>query len=185
MTMLSEEILTRHCAPTLAGLKTGNIFSCELEDRDALRDDLRELNRTLAGKGLRVIPLHYSDRKVMIYLYRPARLAADLQDRCAIRLLAERGYDLCSGTKAVLHLISRMRQCSAFPHEIGLFLGYPPQDVEGFINQGSRSCKCVGHWKVYHDEKTARKTFARYEKCTRIYQEKIASGSTLCRLAVG
>jgi hypothetical protein len=53
MTMLSEELLVRHCAPTLAGLKTGNIFSCELQDREALRGDLRELNRIVDASLLR------------------------------------------------------------------------------------------------------------------------------------
>lgn len=38
---MSEEMLVRHCAPTLAGLKTGNLFSCEFEDEEAMRFSLR------------------------------------------------------------------------------------------------------------------------------------------------
>ena len=34
---MSEELLVRHCAPTLAGLKTANLFACRFSDGDALR----------------------------------------------------------------------------------------------------------------------------------------------------
>ena len=30
---MSNEILVENCAPTLAGLKTGNLFSCPCPDR--------------------------------------------------------------------------------------------------------------------------------------------------------
>ena len=35
---MSEELLVRQCAPTLAGIKTGNLFSCDCRDRAALYD---------------------------------------------------------------------------------------------------------------------------------------------------
>ena len=38
-----------------------------------------------------------------------------------------------------------------FPHEIGIFLGYPLADVAGFIRNKGRNCKCIGTWKVYGD----------------------------------
>ena len=36
-----------------------------------------------------------------------------------------------------------------FPHEIGLLLGYPPEDVSGFIENGGKNFLCSGYWKVY------------------------------------
>lgn len=47
---MSEEMLVRHCAPTLAGLKTGNLFSCEFEDEEAMRFSLCRWNRILGKK---------------------------------------------------------------------------------------------------------------------------------------
>ena len=47
-------------------------------------------------------------------------------------------------------------------------MGYPPEDVRGFIQSKSRGTKCVGTRKVYGDEETARRQFALYEKCTEI-----------------
>ena len=49
---MSEEILVRQGAPTLAGIKTGSLFPCPCEDREALLSDIRKLNRRLSLKGL-------------------------------------------------------------------------------------------------------------------------------------
>ena len=44
-----------------------------------------------------------------------------------------------------------------FPHEVGLFLSYPPEDVKGFIDHRASGFKCAGLWKVYgNEEKRAR-----------------------------
>ena len=47
---MSEELLVRHCAPTLAGLKTANLFACRFSDGDALRRCLCCWNRRLMKK---------------------------------------------------------------------------------------------------------------------------------------
>ena len=49
---MAEEILIRQGAPTLAGIKTGSLFPCPCEDREALLADIRKLNRRLSPKGL-------------------------------------------------------------------------------------------------------------------------------------
>ena len=76
---MSEEMLVRHCAPTLAGLKTGNLFSCEFEDEEAMRFSLRRWNRILGKKGLRLLPLRFRENRGLIYVFRPSRLSLDLQ----------------------------------------------------------------------------------------------------------
>ena len=71
-----------------------------------------------------------------------------------------------------------------FPHEVGLFLSYPPEDVKGFIDHRANCFKCAGLWKVYSDEEKARSLFEKYRKCTEIYCALWQSGSKLERLAV-
>lgn len=53
-----------------------------------------------------------------------------------------------------------------FPHEIGIFLGYPLEDVKGFIENSGRHFKICGQWKVYSDTKRAEKLFAKYAECS-------------------
>ena len=99
-------------------------------------------------------------------------------------MLSGAGYQGKSCEQCVARLMHRLREGQEFPHEVGLFLGYPPEDVEGFIENKARSCKLTGYWKVYSDEEKAKKIFAKYSKCTRVYTEQYAGGKTIERLTV-
>lgn len=181
---MSEELVIRHCSPTLAGVKTGSMFSCVYKSSVELKNFIRSLNGVFVKKGLRALPLKAANGKALIYIYRPCKLKNDLQQSIAAKLLSEHDYDCCSPERCIIHLMSRLKKSSEFPHEIGLFLGYPAEDVQGFIENKAACCKCVGAWKVYGDELSARKTFAKYRKCTEIYCKKYADGTSIERLAV-
>lgn len=181
---MSEEMIVKHCSPTLAGMKTGNMFTCPFTDAAQMRDRIRQWNRLLGKKGLRIIPLQVQNNKVLIYVFRPSHLSRDLQQDIACRLLQDRGYNVKAPKHCILQLIKRLSECEEFPHEIGLFLGYPPEDVCGFIENKAEGCKCVGCWKVYGDAKTAQKTFDKYKKCTDVYCAQFAKGRSIDRLTV-
>ena len=190
---MSDEILVQYGSPTLAGIKTGNLFTCPYEDRAEMMRELRRLNRELVPRGLRILPLRYSSKRVLVYLYRPARLEKDLLQKEAAELLEKAGYRHENATQCVIELIRRLNQQKQagrkedFPHEIGLFLSYPPEDVRGFIAHSSNrsvGCKLVGTWRVYGDADRARRIFEKYDKCTESYCKQWSDGVPLVRLAV-
>lgn len=181
---MSEEHLINNCAPTLAGLKTGSLFICPYESGAAVRDYVRRMNRQLSPKGLRLVPLRYSEKRVMLYLYRPGLLHRDLQHETAGRHLRCQGYDTRCCGKCLRRLKCRLAGQESFPHEIGFFLGYPPEDVEGFIVKGPSSGKGTGLWKVYGDLGAAEKRFRQLDCCTRAYRQLWETGRSLDRLAV-
>lgn len=181
---MSEELMIKHCSPTLAGMKTGNMFTCHYSDISEMRDAVRRWNKLITKKGLRVLPLRFQENRALIYVYRPSHLSRDLQDKTACRLLCERGYGMETPERCIVQLMRRMREYDEFPHEIGLFLGYPPEDVCGFIENKAKSCKCVGCWKVYGDTEKAQKIFAKYKKCTDVYTIQYARGTSIERLTV-
>ena len=61
----------------------------------------------------------------------------------------------------------------AFPHELGLVLGYPLEDVRGFIADGGRGAKVVGRWCCYGNVEAARQRFdelgQKERECRRLY----------------
>ena len=63
---MSDELVVRCCAPTLAGIKTGSIFSCPYESEKRLFDEIRGLNRRLVPAGLRVLPLRWRGGKARV-----------------------------------------------------------------------------------------------------------------------
>ncbi len=89
---MSEDMLVEYCSPTLAGLKTGNLFSCRYSDRGALEGDIRRFNQVLKPRGLCLLPLKIEPGRALMYLYRPSRLERDLSAEEAAKLLDEAGY---------------------------------------------------------------------------------------------
>jgi hypothetical protein len=130
---MSDNYLAMHCSPTLAGLKTANLFSADSKSKKEITRELRSLNRLLTKQGLRAVPIRTKNDRILIYLYRPDYLAKDLKDPLAKEILSERGYICDSPERCITQLIKRMESGDDFPHEIGLFLGYPPTDVKCFM----------------------------------------------------
>ena len=182
---MSEEMLIEHCSPTLAGIKTGSLFSCKADNMEDIKRTIRALNRMLGKKGLRILPIRYRKGRALIYVYRPAYLSRDLGDTTAREILDAKGY-VCENAEAcIARLVKNLAMSDEFPHESGLFLGYPPEDVRGFIENKAEGFKYVGYWKVYGDAEKAKGLFEKYKKCTDVYSRHFAAGKSLERLAVG
>ena len=133
---MSEETVVRQCAPTLAGIKTGSLFPCPYDSREELLQDVRSLNKRLVPKGLCLLPMRYQGNRALLYLYRPRCLRRDLTNDLATEVLSGAGYQGKSCEQCVARLMHRLREGQEFPHEVGLFLSYPPEDVKGFIDKG-------------------------------------------------
>ena len=179
---MPDELFVRNCAPTLAGIKTGSLFTCPFSSQREVSENIRAWNRRFVPRGLRVLSMRYSGTRALIYVYRPDFLKYDLSDEMASDLLRRKGYSSQNADHYVIELMHRLREYEEFPHEIGLFLGYPPVDVCGFIDNKACGYKCVGCWKVYGDEEAARKTFASYKQCTKDYCARWRQGTTIEQL---
>ncbi len=176
-----ERLLILHCAPTLAGIKSASLFSCRLS---AAQAEAARWDKALRRFGLRVRLLRQARGLSLIYVYRPARLADELAAPETAAFLASYGYPADNLAAALAFLHRRIAQQGGFPHEIGLFLGYPLADVRGFIEHQGQNYRCCGCWKVYGDECAARALFARYAACTAAYTRLSARGRRVTQLAV-
>lgn len=183
---MQADTIVIHCAPTLAGMKTAALFSAPFASAESLKEEIRSFNRMFRDKGIRWMILGYTLHRALIYVYRPKRLSRDLQQVCTAELLEEYGYDPLDPGMCLAKLAGKMRasrEGNDFPHEIGCFLGYPPEDVRCFIRR-DRPCLLQGLWQVYSDVETAKETFRRYRLCTACYLKHLQAGSTLYDLAV-
>ncbi len=128
--------------------------------------------------------LYRRNNKALIYVYRKSHLEADLNRPGVRRFLTKYGYEHMDVEYALGLLKERLKESGSFPHEIGLFLGYPLGDVIGFINNAGKNCKCMGCWKVYCNECEAVKKFAKYRKCRAVYSRLWKNGRTVWQLTV-
>ena len=88
---MSVDYVIQHAAPTLAGIKTGNLFPCFFSSPQAMVRDLRAINQVLVPRGLRLLPLRRDNTRVLLYLFRPAALSRDLSRGEARRLVEQGG----------------------------------------------------------------------------------------------
>lgn len=181
---MSEDLLIRNCSPTLAGIKPGNLFSCGYPTQQALLQYIRRLNRTLVPKGVRVVVLRAREGRALIYVFRYSAIEKMLRNGQAAEILSDRGYSQLRVEPCICRLLGRCQDESEFPHEIGLFLGYPPEDVKGFIENKACNQKCTGCWKVYGDPDSAQKLFEKYKRCTHVYCSQFEHGKSMDRLTV-
>ena len=178
-----EELLAFHCAPALAGIKAANLVSCPRQLVEDPEELVAQYGRTLGSRGIHLRILCRCPKGTLILVYREDRLARCLARPAAVRLLVQAGYPVGTVEELLDHLSRRMacRQGS-FPHEIGLFLDYPPVDVIGFLRHGGKGCKLCGHWKVYGDAESARRQFQRYDRCRAALTQRVRQGYSLAQL---
>lgn len=182
---MTEELLIRHCAPTLAGLKVGALVNTDFENLDCFQTWIDEVNQVLTGKGVQVRPLRIRDHRALLYVYRPKQLALTLARKEVRRILKQFGYRCNATVEEALDWLSlNLLNDDAFPHEIGLFLGYPAEDVQGFIENRGCGAKMSGIWKVYSDVESAARLFRRFRKCSKLYVARWREGLSLARLTV-
>lgn len=181
---MSEEMIIRHCAPTLAGIKVGGLFNCPFKCQYELKNQIEEYNDKFNCKGVYIILLRKTCTNALIYVYRPGQLEKVISNDDVAKFLVSNEYSECSVKYCIEELSKRLCKYQTFPHEIGLFLGYPLSDVKGFIEHKGQNCKLVGYWKVYSDEYKTKELFEKYKKCTNVYCKKFSEGLSIQRLTV-
>ena len=175
-----ETILAEQCAPTLAGIKPANLF-CWKAMKAA---ELSRWRKILASYGMEFRTLNACPvgGNSLIYLFRTAWLREILADPSIRAFLMRLGYPDADCGTFLACLSRRLRQAEEFPHEIGVFLGYPLQDVVGFMKYRGRNYTYCGCWKVYGNPEEAKRRFAEYHRCTAFYCESVRAGIPLTRL---
>lgn len=174
-------MVVNQCAPVLKNVKVSNLITVRPGGWQKVRGYLR--------KSRVICVLLYADQgKEVLFLYRYDRLEGHLKRPEVRAFLNGRGYGDCQ-VAAVLKLLRRRYQQYAgagreFPHELGVLLGYPVADVEGFIENRGENSLAAGYWKVYSDLKGAERTFRVYDEAKEQAMREIISGCPLCQVAV-
>lgn len=178
-------MLAIHCAPFLKGMKESAMLTLP-------RKQAVELAELASQAGLNWYFLFHEDGKDMVFLYRKEAFLRYVKKPEVERFLAGRGYFERGGSEAfpvcrILGELSRRMKCyfhgeDAFPHEVGVLLGYPTEDVEDYIRFSGRDCLLVGYWKVYHNVQQAKRTFEAFDEARERTVQEVLEGKELCQL---
>lgn len=174
-----EMKLAFHAAPALLGIKAANMLSLSRTDFD-INENINRFNERADIKGIKIRTLCECGRKALMLVYNVKRLEKRLSDKSIREFLKDYGYDeKFTMDECIARLSERIEGCCNFPHEVGVFLDYPLEDVKGFIENNGANYKFCGCHKVYGDEKKAIRTFANYEKCRVFLCNKLNMGSDI------
>jgi hypothetical protein len=142
-----------------------NFYRLWKECGQALLEQCGLVGRELVDRGDSLLLLVYAPSLLDALLFRPATQA----------MLRRAGYAQAAGTAAVLaELQARCRAGEGFPHEIGIFLGYPLKDVAAFLGWVAIPFTVQGPWKIYGQPETSLDLAAIHRRCREHMVRKLA-----------
>ena len=151
------------CAPLLTGRKISNLLTVDKRFRSAVL-------RLFRSSAVSCYVLYESDDRITFLLYVREKLE---EFGCSGCMLSKILYRVSERYRA------HMEGKGDFPHEIGLLLGYPPEDVIGFIENRGQNPLYIGYWKVYSNLEECRKVFAGYDQAREKVIHMVSSGMTV------
>lgn len=172
-----DRALAYHCAPSLVGIKPADLISWPKTPLAQRR--VAEYGALLEKRGICLRVLRHGRNRSLVLVYRPQRLKTHLECPLVRAMLAQDGYPVEGEIEDMLRCLSKRLSQQEFPHEIGLFLGYPPADVEGFRRHRGQNYKVCGWWKVYGDAEAAITFFNRCDRCRAALCRQIQAGRSL------
>ncbi|KMT22083.1 DUF3793 family protein [Clostridium cylindrosporum] len=174
-----EKILALHCSPTLVGIKPSNLISCYKKHYSNIPYLIKTYNTVLNKKNIFLEILCEYKSYYLILVYNKNLLNSILMNPSCQGFLKLNGYPDINILDAINTLKHKVLNINNFPHEIGLFLGYPLDDIIGFIENKGQSYKFYGYWKVYSNEEYAKSLFNQYDKCRESFVSKLLLGNSI------
>lgn len=161
--------LVLELAEVLQGEKPANLV-CLANRRRSCGRNLYQLWKEhgaslLEESGLKVRELADRGSSLLLLLYRPDALAALLGQKSVRIILGKAGYAEQTDSERVLSELEKRVAGEGFPHEIGVFLGYPLKDVVGFMGWAALPFTCQGPWKIFGDPRESLKLAETHRRC--------------------
>lgn len=180
-----EESLIWNASPTLASIKVANLYNFRFGSMRECLDTIDVFNDLMNPKGIYIELLKNDGNFYLIYVYRKSHLHTELTDMQVRLFLDKFGYSSAENVQGYIEVLkNRLQGSSDFPHEVGVFLGYPLEDVKAFIETSGKNCVFCGEWKAYHDKQRAACMFCKYNHCREVYVRVYNAGRKLSDMLV-
>lgn len=163
----AEKFIGYMLSPVITGIKPASTITLK-NCRRKLYSFWNESGcNILKQYNLESIVLQETKEGIILLVYDRFNLTQHLELQKNHKLLCEFGYNHNFKLERCLNCLKRRVVNGKFPHESGIFLGIPYEDVIGFIN--GDECLFSGYWKVYKNNNRYREIFDLYDKSKEIY----------------
>ena len=182
------DCLTAHlmleCAEVLGGVKPANLISIVNRTRSCGRNIYqlwlshhKELTTRIAD--LTFVVLKTKPQALLLLCYNRNQLERHLSHGGIRALLQKAGYETGASCEQLLTgLCRRIEKNDSFPHEVGLFIGYPAKDVAAFMGLVDLPFTCQGPWKIFGKPEQSLVLAEQYRSCRNRMRSILASGNS-------
>ncbi|MEM1223601.1 MAG: DUF3793 family protein [Verrucomicrobiota bacterium] len=146
-----EEWIFFNASGVLLSEKTGELLSLDLSEMGLTETEVRKsLHRLSEMWGFDFRLLYQSSGLLKLILFQADRLQLVLDEAPFCIMGVELKYSFPLQVDTFFdELKSRWNESGSVPHEIGIALGYPLDDVFGYMGLLPLACKGVCGWQVY------------------------------------
>lgn len=165
--------LLENIGATLMGSKPVELRTVGLQKRDSYKywEECKKI--ILNYEEIEIIELEENDNKVKVLFYHSFALDKQLNKKTNLMFLKRVGYpEEYELFKYINYLIMRLQK-EDFPHEIGVFFGYPLKDVLGFMGNVDLPLVEQGEWKIYGKKSISLFKQKEFELARQIVREKL------------
>lgn len=96
-----------------------------------------------------------------------------LSNKRCINFLKFLGYKSSENINDYMDELVCRLESNNFPHEIGVFLGYPLKDVLGFMGYGKKELVEICNWRIYGDKEVSQKIYNKFTEHKAIMKEMV------------
>ncbi len=155
--------LLYHLSPVIKGVKPAITLSISIHKE--LYQIWNEIGIDFVNSlGLQCTLLRKAQASIILYIYDSTQTEAIMQNFEILKFLHNLGYPMSSHFGDFVDMLVRRYAKYNCPHELGIFLGIPLDDVIDFMHCTDKPCMLCGYWQVYNDIDTAKEIFASYDK---------------------
>lgn len=145
--------------PVILGSKPSEILN--ISTKDALRvEKLKEIKSFFSNcMKISYTIIDTYDGGTRVLFFNEESLSNVLSNKKCVNFLKFIGYPTSANVDEYVDILVDKLHSEDFPHEIGIFLGYPLKDVVGFMGYGNYEFYKTKNWRIYGDPLISEKVY--------------------------
>ncbi|TCT15425.1 uncharacterized protein DUF3793 [Natranaerovirga pectinivora] len=158
-----SSLIAYNAAPTIEDEKPSSLISFNASKKNLLTLWQKYKFQVCDELGLNFYEIKGDHNKKLVLFFKEDFLEEHLYKRDSLKFLKNIGYKEKMSLIEMLNILRNRFEVESCPHEVGIFLGIPIEDVEAFIENKGEGYLFYKYWKVYHNPEEASEIFNRYD----------------------
>ncbi|WP_297639218.1 DUF3793 family protein [uncultured Clostridium sp.] len=179
-----EKFLLYNTSLVISGVKPSETVTLKKTGENAYEKWIEYGESYLKAVGMEYISLRENKDALIILVYNREVLSRRLFEEKSKEFLMNLDYPKEENLDFYLKMLVKRYEAYNCPHELGLFLGIPIEDVKDFMECTDKKCLHCGYWKVYNNYAKAKETFEKYDNIKEKTVQHILNGTCPYNLAL-